>query len=440
MSAERIRAFRRALEEAVAERRVDSPSGRGLFVDSLPGVYDLNFLRADLPASAESLAAEADDLMESFHHRKVTTEDASVATAFRALGWQATTHLVMELAREPDRRVDTSAVREISFDEVAPLRTLEYTDPSLGAMLNNARRRFASAVPTRWLAAFDGDQPVAFCELRSRDGIAQIEDVNTLAAFRGRGFGRILVQAAIDEARRTDELVFLEALADDWPRELYVKLGFEVVGERQLFLRSPTPLAQLRIRTPRLELRLATVAELRRLYRVAEQGVHDPATMPFEIPWTDDLDEEAFLGYHREQLEAWRTDDWHLNLITFLEGKTIGSQGIAAAHFAKQRTVKTGSWLGAAFQGRGLGTEMRSAILSFAFDTLGAKVAQSGAFVENPQSLGVSRKLGYDEVGSHLVSPRGVPVEHTDLELRRDQFRPYSDVVVSGADPALFGV
>ena len=34
-------------------------------------------------------------------------------------------------------------------------------------------------------------------------------------------------------------------------------------------------MTRLRIRTPRLELRLATVAELRELYRVAEAGVHD---------------------------------------------------------------------------------------------------------------------------------------------------------------------
>ena len=47
----------------------------------------------------------------------------------------------------------------------------------------------------------------------------------------------------------------------------------------------------------------------------------------------------------------------------------------------------------------------------------------SGAISGNPQSLGVSRKLGYETVGAHMVSPRGVPVEHTDLELRAEHFR-----------------
>ena len=68
--------------------------------------------------------------------------------------------------------------------------------------------------------------------------VAQIEDVNTLTEFRGRGLGRAVVQAAVEEAARNGELVFLEALADDWPHELYAKLGFDVVDERVLFLRA----------------------------------------------------------------------------------------------------------------------------------------------------------------------------------------------------------
>jgi RimJ/RimL family protein N-acetyltransferase len=82
---------------------------------------------------------------------------------------------------------------------------------------------------------------------------------------------------------------------------------------------------------------------------------------------------------------------------------------------------------------------MRSAILSLAFGPLGASVAQSGAWVGNPQSLGVSRKLGYEVTGAHVVSPRGEPLEHTELELTHARFRPLADVQISGVDPAWFG-
>ncbi|NUR77140.1 MAG: GNAT family N-acetyltransferase [Thermoleophilia bacterium] len=215
----------------------------------------------------------------------------------------------------------------------------------------------------------------------------------------------------------------MEALADDWPRDLYRRLGFDVVGERHFNTRFPSPLTRLRLRTPRLELRLGTRAELRALADVARAGIHDPDVMPFEFPWTDSLDEASFVAFHEQALAHAQPDDWQLNLLAFHRGRVIGTQGIGAERFAQRRTVATGSWLGRAWQGQGLGTEMRAAVLQFAFAGLGAEVARSGAIAGNPQSLAVSRKLGYEVVGSHTVSPRGVPVEHTDIELRREQFR-----------------
>jgi hypothetical protein len=80
---------------------------------------------------------------------------------------------------------------------------------------------------------------------------------------------------------------------------------------------------------------------------------------------------------------------------------------------------------------------MRAGALSLAFDGLGATVATSGAIEGNPQSLGVSRKLGYEVVGSHVVSPRGVPAEHTDLELRRERFRSPVPVELVALTPLL---
>lgn len=57
----------------------------------------------------------------------------------------------------------------------------------------------------------------------------------------------------------------------------------------------------------------------------------------------------------------------------------------------------TGSWLGQRFQGQGLGTQMRTAVLEFAFTGLGAETTVSSARIGNHASLGVSRKLGYRE-------------------------------------------
>jgi len=47
------------------------------------------------------------------------------------------------------------------------------------------------------------------------------------------------------------------------------------------------PLYGLRLRTPRLELRLPVLEELGALAQLSTQGVHDPDQMPFGVPWTD---------------------------------------------------------------------------------------------------------------------------------------------------------
>jgi RimJ/RimL family protein N-acetyltransferase/predicted GNAT family acetyltransferase len=441
---EQIHDFRAALQEAVAEQRVPAAHSEGLFAPSVREVYDMNYLRAEHPAPANVLIAEAERLMEDHFHRRVVVErgDDGVAADFRARGWTVTPHLIMARTREPDRRVDTSMVREAAFDElVATRREVTIGEPwgddEISSLLDIAKRRIMQAVLTRFFAATVDGQIAAYCEVRTRGGVAQIEDVNTLERFRGRGLGRATVQRAMDEASAASDVVFLEALAEDWPRGLYGRLGFDVVGERHFHTLFPNPLTRLRVRTPRLELRLGTDAELRELGRIAMAGIHDPAVMPFEFPWTDDVTEESVLEFHRGQLQRFTPESWDLGLVVFHRGRPVGIQSVGAERFAETRRVATGSWLGKHAQGLGLGTEMRAAVLQLAFAGLGAQVAASGAVAGNPQSLGVSRKLGYEVVGARTVSPRGEPLEHTDLLLRRESFRSPVPVEIVAVEPLL---
>jgi RimJ/RimL family protein N-acetyltransferase/predicted GNAT family acetyltransferase len=441
---DRIHAFRAALQDAAAEQRVPAAHGDGLFAPSVREVYDMNYVRAEQAAPVDELIADAERLMEDYFHKRVILErsDDRTATGFRARGWTVVSHLIMARTREPDRRVDTSMVREVSFAELTDARR-EVTvgepwgDDEISSLLDHAKQLIMRAVPTRFFAAFVGDEVAAYCEVRSDGTVAQVEDVNTLPRFRGRGLGRAVVQHALDEARATNDIVYLEALAEDWPRELYAKLGFDVVGERHLNTRFPHPLTRLRVRTPRLELRLGTDTELRELGRVAVAGIHASDVMPFEFPWTDSVTEESVLEFHREQLRAFAPEDWQLALVVFYRGRPIGIQSVGAERFAETRRVTTGSWLGKDWQGQGLGTEMRAAVLQLAFGGLGAEVAVSGAIAGNPSSLGVSRKLGYEVVGAHMVSPRGEALEHTDLELRREHFRPPVPVELVALAPLL---
>jgi RimJ/RimL family protein N-acetyltransferase len=159
--------------------------------------------------------------------------------------------------------------------------------------------------------------------------------------------------------------------------------------------------------------------------------------MPFAVAWTDDPELADFLGYHEARLREWSREAWHLELAVWLEGEPVGVQAVTATEFALAKTVATGSWLGRPFQGRGIGTEMRTAVLELAFRGLGADAARSGAIDGNAASLRVSEKLGYRHVGRSTVAPRGEEVGHADLEVRREEWRPPCAVEIRGLEPCL---
>ncbi len=147
-----------------------------------------------------------------------------------------------------------------------------------------------------------------------------------------------------------------------------------------------------------LELRGLTDELLLELCAVAEAGIHDPAEMPFYFPWSTapagELSRNT-AAYHWGKRASFSPDDFSLDLAVLLDGRVIGAQGVAATNFPVTRTGETGSWLGREFQERGLGTAMRRAFCELLFDHLGFEEITSAAFVDNPASLGVSRKVGY---------------------------------------------
>jgi ribosomal protein S18 acetylase RimI-like enzyme len=98
------------------------------------------------------------------------------------------------------------------------------------------------------LAVVVGGEVVSYTDLYVRGSAAQIEDVGTLPEHRGRGYAGAVILAAIGEARRAAaDLVLLFAEAEDWPKELYRRLGFDELGSYVKVL--PT-LGRRRKRTP----------------------------------------------------------------------------------------------------------------------------------------------------------------------------------------------
>ncbi|MGH7665757.1 MAG: GNAT family N-acetyltransferase [Candidatus Dormibacteria bacterium] len=200
------------------------------------------------------------------------------------------------------------------------------------------------------------------------------------------------------------------------------------------------PIRDIRIRTARLELRLPDLELLDELAAVADAGIHPPEEMPFGVPWTDSPSPgRGTVQFHLRQLADWNPKSWSFNPVVLDRGRVVGTQGISASDFAVTRDFSTGSWLGAAHQGRGIGKEMRAAILHFGFVGLGAQTANSSAFRDNLASLAVSRSLGYAANGERSRARRGACAQFLELRLTRErwQLAARPEVQIEGLEPCL---
>lgn len=207
------------------------------------------------------------------------------------------------------------------------------------------------------------------------------------------------------------------------------------------------PLFGLRVRCADVELRLPDEPDLAALADVVRDGVHDPAVMPFIVPWSDATPDERARGvvqYHWGRWATWTPTKWFLEFVVVRAGVVVGVQAMHAAEFAIRRSVSSGSYLGIPYQAQGTGKLMRHAMLHLAFAGLGAREARSEALEGNPASTAVSHALGYTDDGTEIHSPRGVAVTATRYLLTRERWEQTARpaVEIEGLDPcrALFGL
>ncbi len=202
------------------------------------------------------------------------------------------------------------------------------------------------------------------------------------------------------------------------------------------------PLFDLRVRTPRLELRAPSDDDAVALASLAAEGIHDPASTPFSIPWTDQTSpqlERGALQFIWRSRAEWTPEKWHLPLAVCFEGQPIGVQGVGGEQFVSVRSVETGSWLGQRFQGRGFGREMRAAVLHLAFAGLGAERAVSGAWHDNHPSIRVSRALGYEDNGEDVMLRRKEADRQLRFLMRRARWEATArtDISIEQLEPCL---
>lgn len=131
-------------------------------------------------------------------------------------------------------------------------------------------------------------------------------------------------------------------------------------------------------------------------------GIVGDEPYPFTTTWALQPEPQRTwnaLAFHWGCRAGVTADTFQLPFAVFHDGVAIGTQGVGATDFAAMRTVDTGSWIAKPWQGLGFAKEMRAAVLTFAFDHLGATVATSGARHTTERSIKVSESLGYRENG-----------------------------------------
>jgi ribosomal protein S18 acetylase RimI-like enzyme len=226
--------------------------GTAILTPELPLRHDSNYVIVDKLAgevTAADLAAEAEQALggAGLAHRAILVRDVAtgerLASGFVELGWSVGRFLLMAQRRDPDRDADLSQVRVVGEAALRTARERSITaapwgSPEVARQLLEGKRRIP--LPKRFYAVIVDGEPVSWTDLYLEGDTAQVEDVGTVAEFRGRGYATAVVLRAVADARANGaDLVFLTSDADDWPKELYRKLGFDELGGYLKFTRVP---------------------------------------------------------------------------------------------------------------------------------------------------------------------------------------------------------
>jgi ribosomal protein S18 acetylase RimI-like enzyme len=255
---DRAFAFAWWLQERTSTRIEPFPWGAALFNDDIPERYFSNFVRVERSLAGvdvDALVRETDRVMDGFRHRQVQVFDERdgerIAAELATAGYSTEHNATMALRRSPDRAPILDVVEELDHADVRPFlleiyrRSLPDAERHLMEAFADFRRVVQRAVGARFFAQRIDGAVAGLCELYLLDDIAQVEHVDTLAEFQGRGIARNVVLRAVHEARAAGgELILIEADLDDWPKELYRRFGFDEIGRSWAFTRPPASVAE----------------------------------------------------------------------------------------------------------------------------------------------------------------------------------------------------
>jgi hypothetical protein len=228
--------------------------GFALLNPTLDRVWDANCIVVERPGMpVDEIVAVADEVIGAagMEHRTVVVLDDGaprLTPEFESRGWQSEPGVYMEWRRSPDREpsVEVAECRQAEIEDLRrrmiheELASMGHDGDVVVEQLLEWDRRIGAADGDRWFVAPADGEPASACRLLARNGIGQVEDVGTLADHREQGLARAVTLAAARASQRDgNEVTYLGALANDWPRLLYAKLGFDELGYVHEFKRKP---------------------------------------------------------------------------------------------------------------------------------------------------------------------------------------------------------
>lgn len=252
----RCRRFERAIFTDNSPAIESWSHGLAFFHPEFPDMWDRNIAltESDLgKADPQELLRELEELFvaKGSKHRKVVADEHLVSDAviegFVGAGWKPERLVTMVFAPDGPPTAPTHEVHEVAADDYrAMTAAFVREDEDVGArpeiveqIVESSAQR-AVEVGARYFAVKRNGNIVAGCHLYSDGTIAQIEDVATLTAHRGRGYSDAVMKRAVRSAFEAGhDLIFLVADDEDWPKDFYGRLGFEPVGLTIDLLRKP---------------------------------------------------------------------------------------------------------------------------------------------------------------------------------------------------------
>ena len=249
-------AFEEALRERCAERVVPFRFGRAVFNDTFSHVWELNVLRVDDPlgATVEALVEEAERVhSEAGHeHRRIAVRDetagSSLEPGFRELDWNVDCYAFMAWREAAARPVPSADVQEVGGGALRDLRheisngePWAETEEIVQQVLDSGELIARKGNARHFAVVVDG-VTASGADLYSDGRTAQVEDLATRPAFRGRGLASAVMLRAVEEALAAGhDFVFLIADDLDWPKQLYGRLGFKPLGRKWAFTKRHAP-------------------------------------------------------------------------------------------------------------------------------------------------------------------------------------------------------